>query len=44
MPQLAFAHSFWENYMARVDTAPLEQLEAWSDRITDATTLDDVFA
>jgi predicted transposase YdaD len=27
----------------RIDTAPLEQLEAWSDRVLDATTLDEVF-
>jgi hypothetical protein len=27
----------------RIDAAPVEQLEAWSDRILDATTLDDVF-
>ena len=33
-----------DHLRARVDTAPLEQLEAWSDQIIDATTLDDVFA
>jgi predicted transposase YdaD len=27
----------------RIDTAPLEQLEAWSDRVLDAATLDEVF-
>jgi predicted transposase YdaD len=27
----------------RIDAAPLEQLEAWSDRVLDATTLDEVF-
>jgi hypothetical protein len=28
----------------RIDAAPLEQLEAWSDRVLDAATLDDVFS
>jgi hypothetical protein len=27
----------------RIDAAPLEQLEAWSDRVLDAETLDEVF-
>ena len=27
----------------RIDTAPLEQLEAWTDRVLDAETLDEVF-
>jgi Domain of unknown function (DUF4351) len=27
----------------RIDTAGLEQLETWSDRVLDAATLDDVF-
>ena len=27
----------------RIDAASLEQLEAWSDRVLDAATLDDVF-
>jgi hypothetical protein len=27
----------------RIDTATLEQLEIWSDRVLDAATLDDVF-
>lgn len=33
-----------DRLLARVDAAPLEQLETWSDLIIDATTLDDVFA
>jgi hypothetical protein len=33
-----------DHLLARVDAAPLEQLETWSDQIIDATTLDDVFA
>jgi hypothetical protein len=28
----------------RIDTASLDQLEAWCDRVLDATTLDDVFS
>jgi hypothetical protein len=27
----------------RIDTASLEQLETWCDRVLDATTLDEVF-
>ncbi len=27
----------------KVETAPLEQLEAWGDRVLDANSLDDVF-
>jgi hypothetical protein len=29
---------------ARIETATVEQLEAWTDRVLSATTLDEIFA